>query len=209
MSIKADVVKIAKMTSKNGLSVGTAGNVSVKVDNKMYITPSALPYDEMTVEDVLVVDLTTGKVIEGHRNPSSETPMHTNIYKMNTSIGAIVHTHSTYATMFACAHKPIPPVHYTIADIGTEVAVAPYARYGSEQLAKYTVETLGDSNGVLLANHGVVAVGPSLEDAYRRAETIEEVAELAYGGYTLNSMKPLTDVDLAEAVEGFKTYVSG
>ena len=111
--------------------------------------------------------------------------------------------------MFACAHKPIPPVHYTIADIGREVPVAPYARYGSRKLADYAVATLQDNNGVLLANHGVVAVGASLADAYRRAEVIEEVAHLAYGSYTLNSVKPLTDEDLDEALGKFKSYVSG
>lgn len=208
MSNKSEIVKYAKMCYENGLTVGTSGNVSVKEGNLMYITPSALPYNEMTEDDVLVVDLTSGNIIEGSRKPSSETPMHSNIYKQKPEIKAIVHTHSTYATIFACANKPIPPVHYTIADIGKEVAVAPYARYGSEKLATYVSETIGDANGVLLANHGVVAVGETLSDAYRRAETIEEVAELAYGSYLLGSVKPLSEEELEEAVEGFKTYVS-
>ncbi|WP_040979495.1 class II aldolase/adducin family protein [Oceanobacillus jeddahense] len=208
MSIQNELVKIAKQCYDTGLTVGTSGNVSVKEGKMMYITPSALPYNEMTEEDVLEVDLTTGEVVKGYRKPSSETPMHTNIYLQKENIKAIVHTHSTYATIFACAHKAIPPVHYTIADIGREVAVAPYARYGSEQLAKYAVETLGDANGVLLANHGVVAVGSTLADAYRRAETIEEVALLAYGSNTLHSVNPLTDEELDEALEGFKTYTS-
>lgn len=208
MSIEYEVVKYARMCFNNGLTVGTSGNVSVRKGDYMYITPSALPYNEMEEEDVLKVDLTTNQVISGSWKPSSETPMHSSIYKQNSRIGAIVHTHSTYATIFACAHKSIPPVHYTIADIGKEVSVAPYARYGTELLAKYAVETLGESNGVLLANHGVVAVGETLGDAYRRAETIEEVAQLAYGSFTLNSVHPLSDNQLNEAVEGFKTYVS-
>ncbi|MFD1415759.1 class II aldolase/adducin family protein [Oceanobacillus jeddahense] len=208
MSIQREVVKIAKQCYETGLVVGTAGNVSVRKGNIMYITPSALPYNEMTEEDVLEVDLTTGEIVKGHRKPSSETPMHTNIYLQKEEIKAIVHTHSTYATMFACAHKPIPPVHYVIADIGREVSVAPYARYGSESLAKYAVATLGDANGVLLANHGVVAVGDTLADAYRRAEAIEEVALLAYGSHALNSVNPLTEENLDEALEGFKTYTS-
>lgn len=208
MCIQSEVVKIAKQCYDTGLTVGTSGNVSVRKGNIMYITPSALPYNEMTKEDVLEVNLSTGEVVKGHRKPSSETPMHTNIYLQKDEIKAIVHTHSTYATMFACAHKTIPPVHYTIADIGREVSVAPYARYGSEQLARYAVQTLGDANGVLLANHGVVAVGSTLEDAYRRAETIEEVALLAYGSHALHSVNPLTDEELDEALEGFKTYTS-
>ncbi len=209
MHIKRDIVEYAQRMEKTGLVVGTAGNVSAKVGNIMYITPSALPYSEMTEADILEVDLTTNAVVAGKRKPSSETPMHSNIYKHNASIKAIVHTHSTYATMFACAHMPIPFVHYAAADIGTEIAVAPYARYGSEQLAINAVNTLGDNNGVLLANHGVIAVGETLKDAFRRAETIEEVARLAYGSYLLNSVKPLSEKDLADALEGFKTYVSG
>jgi L-fuculose-phosphate aldolase len=209
MQIKKDIVHYAKLMEANGLVIGTAGNISVRIDNTMYITPSALPYAEMEEEDILEVDLVSGAVLAGKRKPSTETPMHSSIYKHNSRIKAIVHTHSTYATMFACAHIPIPIVHYIAADIGNQIAVAPYARYGSEQLAINAVNTLGDNNGVLLANHGVIAVGETLKDAFRRAEAIEEVAHLAFGCHLLNSVKPLSDKDLAEAVEGFKTYVSG
>lgn len=208
MSTKEAVLKYARMCSDNNLTVGTAGNVSVNVGDTMYITPSSIPYDEMVVEDILEVNLSTGTVVNGSRKPSSETPMHTNIYKMDSNIKAIVHTHSTYATMFACANISIPPVHYMIADIGREVAVTPYARFGSELLAEYAVDTLKDAKGVLLANHGVVAVGTTIDDAYRRAETIEELARLAYGSFTLNSVKPLSEKDLKEALEGFKSYIS-
>lgn len=209
MEMRKEVVQYAKRCFDNGLTIGTSGNVSLRNGDVMYITPSALPYNEMKESDILEIDLNTGEIIAGHRNPSSETPMHRFIYLKDENIGAIVHTHSTYATIFACAHKPIPPVHYTIADIGRDVPVAPYARYGSEQLAQNVVETLGDHNGVLLANHGVVAVGPTLKDAYRRAEVIEEVAQLAYGSYTLQSVKLLSNKDLDDALEGFKSYVSG
>ncbi|MGM8212436.1 class II aldolase/adducin family protein [Virgibacillus sp. W0430] len=209
--MREELLKFAKMSSKNGLTVGTAGNVSVRKGDIIYITPSALPYDEMEIDDVLEVDVHSGKVVKGHRNPSSETSMHRYIYEKDERVGAIVHTHSTYATIFACANLAIPPVHYTIADIGREVPVAPYARYGSEKLAQYAVETINKEkcNGILLANHGVVAVGETLADAYRRAEVIEEVAHLAYGSYNLKRVHPLTDEALDEALEGFKTYVSG
>lgn len=209
MGLKKEVVQYAKMCFDNGLTIGTTGNVSVRKEDVMYITPSALPYNEMEESDILAVDINSGEIIAGHRNPSSETQMHRFIYLKDNNIGAIVHTHSTYATIFACAQMPIPPIHYTIADIGREVPVAPYARYGSEKLAINVVETLGENNGVLLANHGVVAVGTSLADAYRRAEVIEEVAQLAHGSYTLNSVKPLTNEELDDALEGFKSYVSG
>ncbi|WP_179134442.1 class II aldolase/adducin family protein [Oceanobacillus timonensis] len=209
MSIKKELVQYAKHCSSSGLTSGTSGNLSVREGQVMYITPSALPYDQMEEEDILEVDLQSGEVVNGTRKPSSETPMHRFIYRKNSDIKSIVHTHSTYATIFACAHKTIPPVHYMIADIGREIPVASYATYGSEQLANNTVETLKDNKGVLLANHGLVAVGDDLKDAYRRAEVIEEVAQLAYGSYTLDSVNPLTSEDLDDALEGFKTYISG
>lgn len=207
--MKKETLEYAKMCFDNGLTIGTSGNISVREGDTMFITPSALPYNEMVESDILKVNIKTGEILDGHRNASSETPMHRYIYLKDSSIEAIVHTHSTYATIFACAHQAIPPVHYTIADIGKEVPVAPYARYGSKELAENVVETLGENNGVLLANHGVVATGSTLKDAYRRAEVIEEVAHLAYGSLTLNRLKTLSNQDLDEALEGFKSYTSG
>ncbi|GAA0433905.1 L-fuculose-phosphate aldolase [Lentibacillus halophilus] len=209
MDIKKDVLDHAKKCYDNGLTIGTSGNVSLKDGHVMYITPSALPYNEMIESDILKVDIETGDVLEGERKASSETSMHRYIYMKDTDIKAIVHTHSTYATVFACAQIPIPPVHYTIADIGREVPVAPYALFGSEKLAENAVNTLGDNNGVLLANHGVVSVGSSLKDAYRRAETIEEVAHLSFGSYVLNSVQPLSNEELDDVEKGFESYVSG
>ncbi|MUV36967.1 L-fuculose-phosphate aldolase [Lentibacillus sp. JNUCC-1] len=205
---REEVFTYAKMSYDNGLTVGTSGNVSMKKGNVMYITPSALPYNEMVADDILQVDIETGEILDGTRKASSETPMHRYIYLKNPEINAIVHTHSTYATIFACAHMPIPPVHYTIADIGKSVPVAPYAKYGTEALAEHVVNTLQGSNGVLLANHGVVAVGENMGDAYRRAEVIEEVAHLAYGSHTLGSVNPLTNAQLDDARQSFKTYTS-
>lgn len=208
MNFRKEVVDYAKRTYNDGLTVGTAGNLSLRDANIMYITPSALPYDQMEESDILEVDVETGEIIKGHRKPSSETSMHRYIYQKDPSVRAIVHTHSTYATIFGCAHMPIPPIHYLIADIGRQVSVAPYARYGSEELAHNVVDSLGTDRGILLANHGVVAVGETMADAYRRADVIEELAELAYGCHTLGSIKPLTNDQLDDALEGFKTYIS-
>lgn len=208
MNFKQEVVKYAKMTYDNGLTVGTAGNVSLRDGNIMYITPTALPYDQMIESDILEVSIETGDILVGTRKPSSETSMHRYIYQKNDKIEAIVHTHSTYATIFACAHMPVPPIHYSIADIGRQISVAPYARYGSEELANHVVDSLGTDTGILLANHGAVAVGETLKDAYRRAEVIEEMAHLAYGSHLLGSVNPLTNEQLDDALEGFKTYIS-
>lgn len=206
--IKAEIVKYAKLLEHRNLVIGTTGNISVRIQDRMFITPSAVPYEEMTEADILEVDIFTRTILSGSQKPSSETPMHSFIYSKNSRVDAIVHTHSKYATIFACANMPIPPVHYIIADIGREVAVAPYAPYGTKELADNAVAALKDSNGILLANHGVLAVGSSLKDAFRRAEVIEEVAHLAYGSFALNQVKPLNDEQMTDALSRFSEYVS-
>ncbi|MFD0714176.1 class II aldolase/adducin family protein [Paenibacillus sp. GCM10027626] len=202
------LVYFSKKLYSLGLVSGTSGNISFRDAEKatMWITPSALPYDVMTVEDLVEIDLATGETVTGHRKPSSEKPMHQSIYNRRENIGAIVHTHSTYATMFACAGMEIPPVHYLLADIGDSVPIAPYATYGSEELAQYAVEAMDNANGTLLQNHGVIAVGSDLLSAFQRAEIIENMAQLAWGASALGSLKLLSDKQMAEARTGFSTY---
>lgn len=203
-----ELVHYAKKLITTGLVSGTSGNISFRdtSNNTMWITPTALPYEQMTVDDLVQVDLSTGEVVSGNRKPSSERPMHQSIYNQRGDIKAIVHTHSTYATMFAVAGKEIPPVHYLLADIGNGVPVAPYATYGSEQLARNAVEAMKGANGTLLANHGVIAVGPTLATAFNRAQVIEDVARLALGAHILGSYQLLNEEQLDDARAGFKTY---
>lgn len=203
-----ELVYYTKSLVTSGLVTGTSGNISFKDEDKntMWITPSALPYDQLTVEDLVEISLETGETVTGHRKPSSEKPMHSSIYIKRPDIQAIVHTHSTYATMFACAGKEIPPVHYLLADIGDKVPIAPYAVYGSDELAQYAVEAMKEANGTLLQNHGVIAVGADLPTAFMRAEIIENVARLAWGASRLGPVAELTAEQMEEARKGFSTY---
>ena len=124
-----------------------------------------------------------GKVLEGQLQPSSETPMHTGIYRARTNVGAVVHTHSIYATTLACLGWPIPPVHYMLTTLSVDghVPLAPYATYGTEELAENAAGSLGeDRNACLLRNHGTITVGESPEKAFSRTVTLEEMAEVYY-----------------------------
>ncbi len=162
-----------------GLVVGTWGNISLRLNNSnILITPSALNYEKMEASDLMLIDL-EGKVIEGKHRPSSEMPLHLAIYKARKDVCAIVHTHSTYATALAVARVPLPPIVEDLMQaVGGGVEVAPYAHPGSNELAVNCTESLNDKNAVLLANHGVVGVGKSLEEAYNVCQVVEKAAHI-------------------------------
>ncbi len=199
--LRFEVVRISRAMSESGLVVGTSGNVSIRTpDERALITPSGLPYAEMKPEDVAVVDL-EGNVIEGAFTPSVETPMHLGIYAARTEVRAIVHTHARYSTVLACMGLEIPPVHYMLAELSKEgkVPVSEYAIYGSRELAENASRALGDSHrACLLQNHGTIAVGDSLDKAFKRTEILEEMAEIFYrtrlaGGPTLLSQTQIDE----------------
>jgi len=170
----------ARQVQRMGLVRGTSGNVSVRHRTAMLITPSGIPYETMGLSDVVELDL-SGKPRAGRRTPSSEWRLHTSIYQARPDVGAIVHTHSIFATTFSILRQSIPAVHYMIALTGSDaVHCAAYATYGSAELASACILTLGATGACLLANHGLVAVGPDLAAALRVASEIETLAELAW-----------------------------
>jgi len=161
----------------SGLVAGTWGNISVRLsDDALLITPSGLPYTELEADDLVVVNL-GGEVVKGRLKPSSETKMHTAIYKQRQDVMGIVHTHSPYASVFAVTRKGLPPVMEEMAMLlGGTVQVAPYQPAGSAELAAAAVEALADRSAVFLANHGVVGVGRSLEEALLVCRIVEKGA---------------------------------
>jgi L-fuculose-phosphate aldolase len=157
------------------LTVGTAGNLSLLVDDVLAITPSGVPYDRIAADDIVLVD--SDGTARGGR-PSSELPLHRAIYA-GTDAGAVVHTHSPYATALAAVFTDeLPPVHYTTALLGGPVPVVPYSTYGTQELADATREALRDRTAALLQSHGVVAYGSTLPEAYERAQLVEWLAEV-------------------------------
>lgn len=183
-SLRADVVRTAALLRARGLAVGTSGNVSARDGaERIVVTPANLDYDELTEADLVVVER-SGAVVEGERRPTSELPLHLAVYAARPDVAAIVHTHSPLATAFSAVRRPIPAVHYVIATLvrpgRDRIGIAEYATFGTPELARNTVEALGDDHAVLLASHGAIAVGPDLATALARAERIEELATLTW-----------------------------
>jgi L-fuculose-phosphate aldolase len=195
--------------SESGLVVGTSGNVSTRTpDGAVLVTPSGLAYAAMEPEDVVLVDL-DGTVVEGSFEPSVETPMHTGILRARPEIGGIVHTHACYSTTLACLNWEIPPIHYMLAVLSDEgrVPLARYATYGTEELARNATDALGSSHtACLLSNHGTIAVGGSVTEAYVSTELLEEMAELYYRARTAGEPVVLTPEQMAEVSAKIHDY---
>jgi L-ribulose-5-phosphate 4-epimerase len=176
---KKKVLYWSKKGYANALFAGTSGNLSIYLPERelIVITPSSVRYDSMLLEDIVVTDF-DGNKVEGHHAPSSELKMHRAVYKRGLA-NSVVHTHSPYATAFAVNRKNIPLVLIEmIPFLGGEVACGGFAAPGSEELAEITAAELEEKNACLLANHGVVAIGDTIEMAYIRAEYVEDAAKI-------------------------------
>lgn len=178
--LKRDVLRIAKKAYDEKLMAGTSGNMSVlsRDGQLMVITPSSYDYSIMEEQDIVVTDL-AGNVVEGCHKPSSEWKMHAEIYKHLPHVGAVVHTHSPYATSFAVTHQEIPVILIEmIPFLKGKLEVSAYAQQGSAQVGLNAVPILERKNACLMANHGVVAVGDTLEQAYINSVYAEDTAKI-------------------------------
>jgi len=176
---RALVVHYARRLRPDGLVVLTAGNISVRAGELVAVTPSCLDYDELSAELICVIDL-DGALVEGELPPSSEVPMHLAAYRAAPETAAVVHTHAPYATALSTLCDELPAVHYLLAELGGPVRVAPYATFGSEELAGNVVRALEGRSAALLANHGALTVGESLEQAYSRTILLEWLSALYF-----------------------------
>lgn len=191
-----------------GLTAGTGGNLSQICRRRglIAISPSGLDYAAMRPEDVVLVDL-EGLTVEGTYKPSSELGFHLALYHQRPAVGAVVHTHSVYATTLACLGWELPAVHYLVGFAGRKVPVAPYATFGTNALAVSVAATIGSQfNAVLLANHGLVAVGRDMPAALNTAEEVEFVARIYYQTKCVGPPVLLSDGEMDVVIEKFKTY---
>ena len=204
---KEQVVRYGKKLIDRRLTTGSGGNISVynREKNLVAISPSGLDYYETTPEDIVILDM-DGNLVEGKHRPSSEAGMHLAFYKNRADVSGIVHTHSKFATAIACMGWELPAVHYLIGMAGHRVKCTGYATYGSDELAKKALETIGDSNAVLLANHGLIALGEDVDRAFSTAEHLEFVSEVYYLTKTLGTPNILSDEDMDEVMKKFGTY---
>lgn len=202
-----DVVEYGKRMITSRLTTATGGNISVfnRKEGLVAISPTGMNYMETRPEDIVVVKL-DGSVVEGSRKPSSETPLHLAHYRLRSDIGAVVHTHSVFAATFATLRWEIPAMHYLIGFSGRKVPIAPYATYGSDELARVTSEAIGDSNAVLMANHGLLTVGKTLDAAFTVAEVVELMAQVYYQAKSIGQPVLLTDAEMTDVLKSFSSY---
>jgi L-fuculose-phosphate aldolase len=189
------------------LTPGRTGNLSLRDGDTFAITPTGVPYDSFGSADVPVVSL-DGEHVDGRMDPSSEVPMHRHIYRFDDP-GAIVHTHSPYATTLATLHEELPPIHYMIVAVGKRVPVAEYAPYGTEELAKNAVDAMRDagSTATIIENHGLVVTGPDLPTALENTVHVESLCELYLRAKAVGSdPHELTDAQLDAVLEKFESY---
>jgi len=204
---RALIVRHARLLRPDGLVVGTAGNVSVRSGDLVAITPSSVDYDELDPGLVCVVGV-DGDAVDAARPPSSELPMHLAVYR-STGVGAIVHTHAPYATALATVVEELPAVHYSIAELGGPVQVAPYATFGTDELADTVRRALADRSAVLLRSHGTLTVGASLEEAYFRSVLLEWLSALYYRSRLLGEPRILPAEEIERVGERLQALRTG
>lgn len=188
-----------------GLVIGTSGNLSVREGDLVAVTPSGVALDALTPEACPVVDL-GGHLVEGDRQPSSETPMHLALYEC-TGAGAVVHTHSVFGTVVATTLTELPPIHYNTLLLGGPVRVARYATYGTAELAANVREAIAGRQAALLANHGGVTVGADLARAFEATRLLEWLCEVYVRACAVGTPTVLTPEQLDAVAERFVTPV--
>ncbi|MFK8845879.1 MULTISPECIES: class II aldolase/adducin family protein [Streptomyces] len=204
-----ELVATARRTVADGLVVGTSGNVSVRVGDLVLVTPSGVRYDRLGPGDLTAVDL-EGRQTRGTLRPTSELPMHLAVYRA-TDATAVVHTHAAHATAVSTLVTELPPVHYMTAALGGPVRVAPYALYGTEELAGNMLAALRDRTGCLLQNHGTIVHGDTLDEAYDRTAQLEWMCRVWLAAGSLPGRTPtlLTPEQLDAAGEQLRGYGQG
>jgi L-fuculose-phosphate aldolase len=200
------LVTTARRTVAEGLVVGTSGNVSARIGDIVLVTPSGVPYDRLTPADLTAVDL-DGRQVRGSLVPTSELPMHLAVYR-RTDARAVVHTHAVHATAVSTLVPELPLIHYMAAALGGPVRVAPYATYGTEELAENMLRALDGRSGCLLRNHGTITYGATLDQAYDRTAQLEWMCRLWLTASSVPGLTPslLSEGQLNEVAERLRGY---
>jgi L-ribulose-5-phosphate 4-epimerase len=192
--IKARIIEMCRLLETMGYFIGTWGNISVRVPEGFIVTPSRVPYDVIQASDFVVVS-SEGKVVAGHRLPSSETEIHRAVLNKKSCLGAIIHSHSPYATAVSCLQRPIPPFVEDLAQIvGGQVNCTRYVPAGRhKKIAEEVARSIGEANAVLLANHGVLCGGRDLEEAFVASQILEKAALMMLAAGTLGPVIPIPE----------------
>ena len=195
---KKILLNMTRRSYEEALFAGTSGNLSVYDREKetMIITPSSIPYETMKEEDLVLMKL-SGEIIEGRHRPSSEWRMHAAVYKEREDVGAVVHTHSPYATSFAVNREPIPIILIEmIPFLGGDMLVADFAMPGTEDVGREALKVLKGRNACLMSNHGVLAVGETVTEAMNKVEAAEAITKTLFFANMLGKQVPLPKEDI-------------
>ncbi len=190
-----------------GINRGKSGNVSARIDTGFLITPSGMPYADIVPDDVVAMGLDGS--VDATRKPSSEWRFHRDIYASRDDVHAIVHAHSPFATTLACLDRGIPAFHYMIAVAGgSDIRCAPYATFGTQQLSDHARRALAGRRACLLAHHGMIAVGDSLQAALALAVEVETLAEMYWRAMQIGEPDVLSVQEMETVLERFAAYGS-
>ena len=209
-SLREELYQLHLELPRQNLVAWTSGNVSARDPQTGYVVikPSGVRYEALRPAHMVVVDL-NGKIIEGDLKPSSDTASHLYIYRHRPEVGAIVHTHSTYATAFAAANRPIPCYLTAMADeFGGPIPVGGFALIGGEEIGQVVLESIGASPAILLKNHGVFTIGPNAEAAVKAAVMVEDVARTTWLALQIGQPDEIAPEDIAKLHHRY-THVYG
>ncbi len=203
--LRRQVVQIARRLDTLGLNRGTSGNVSVRNGDAFLVTPSGVPVEELAPEAIVAMDF--GGALLGTGKPSSEWRFHCDILKCRPETGAVIHTHSRFATVMACVQREIPPFHYMIAMAGGEtIRCTPYAIFGSQELSDLALKALEGRKACLLGNHGMIALGRDLPEALAITIEVESICEQYWSALQIGEPNILSGAQMQEVIEKFKSY---
>lgn len=207
--IREEIIATGIKMNQMGLNQGTSGNVSVRWEKGMLITPSGIPYEALVPEDIIYVEFATNHAAGPHQ-PSSEWLFHRDILMKRDEICAVIHTHSTYATAMAIQRMDIPAHHYMVAATGgKKIRCAQYATFGTQQLSDNALIALGHRRSCLLANHGVISLGADLAQALWLANEVEILAKQYVIASQLGKPIILDDEEMDRVLLAFKSYGAG
>ena len=199
-ALRQQLVTVARRMNGTGLNQGTSGNLSVRIEEGILVTPSSLPYEQMEVGDLVALDLSGQPLKEKQRRPSSEWRLHADVLSCRPEAMAVLHCHPIHATALACHDRGIPAFHYMVAVAGgDEIRCAPYATFGTKELSDNVVNALAQRNACLLARHGMVTLGKDLESALRVAVEVETLAQMYLQALQLGE-PPLLSMQQMQAV---------
>ena len=204
---RESLIDACRRMTADGITQGTSGNISVRDGARFWISPSATAAEDLRHDDIPSMAVDGGDGWTGGRKPSTEWRFHRDILRTRPEIQAVVHGHPPYCTALAVARRPIPAAHYMVAAFGGgDVRCAPYATFGTAELSAAALQALDGRNGCLLANHGMIACGPTLARAMWLAVELETLAKQYWLSLQAGGPVLLTAAEIADAVRGFSGY---